>query len=125
MPKTFTAEQLRDKALAMISEHPEGIKAAEIRTALLGNTNDVDEERRRHQRLYHALRNLEKSRFIDEIARGTWAPSNGRPKPEVTDLPARRGRPGPKPGHKNAANGDLKSYIIRDIRAKLAELEAL
>lgn len=124
MPKTVTAQQLRDKALALIKERPEGIKSGEIRVALLGNTNDIDEERRRGQRLYHALRNLEKSRFIDEIARGTWAPSNGRPKPEVSDLP-RRSRPGPKPGHKNAANGDLKSYIIRDIRAKLAELEAL
>lgn len=124
MPKTVTAQQLRDKALAIIQEHPEGIKSAEIRVGLLGNTNDIDEERRRHQRLYHALRNLEKSQFVSEIARGTWAPFNGtRAKPEVHDIP-RRAAYGSK-AKKNASNGDLKSYIIREIRAKLDELANL
>lgn len=138
MPKTLGADALRDKALEMISASNEPVSAMSIQMTVLGDTKDVDEHRRRQQRLRHALINLIESKHIMKVARGYYQLNNGRPTPQVHDLPPLerpKGKKGRPLGARNAvhyngatngaANGDLKSYLIRDIRGKLAELEAL
>lgn len=124
----FTADQIRQKVLAILKDHPEGMLSNELQTTIFGGTNNEDEHRRRQQHLGFAMLSLRKAQRVRKEGRmGKFfllAPGE-RPEPQVHDLPTngKRGRPH---GSKNGvANGDLRSYIIRDIRSKLAELEAL
>lgn len=127
MPKTAaTAEEIRQRILAMIKDAPDGVSTAEIIQDLFGGIKDEDEYRRGAQRVSFNLSVLNKAKRIKKYGGmlGKYRLLDDRPKPEVADIPTRRGR-GPNKPKNGAANGDLKSYIIRDIRAKLAELEAL
>lgn len=125
---TYNAQQVRDKALAIIKASPEGAKSSDIQVQIYGDTNSADEHRNRQARLGFALQTLRKAKLIQKAGGrlGSWTVHDGRPEPVVHDLPsngARRGRPR---GSKDvSANGSLRSYIIRDIKAKLTELEAL
>jgi hypothetical protein len=134
MPKTLDAEALRQRSLAIIEGANGPISAGDVQIELFGDTKDPDEHRRRQQRLRHSLLNLIDGKHIVKVSRGYYQINNGRPVPQVHDLPSVRRKAG-RPigsrnthanGHKNgAANGDLRAYLIRDIRGKLTELEAL
>lgn len=128
MPKTMNADALRQKALEIISGASGAIPSMDVQIAIYGDTNDTDEHRRRAQRIRHALINLIGSKHIVKAGRGLYKLNNGRPEPQVHDLPTATKRKYTRHAHANgngAANGDLKGYLIRDIRAKLSELEAL
>ena len=134
MPKTLGAAGLRDKTLAAIAvANGEPVAAGDIQVSVYGDTQDADEHRRRQQRLRHALLALLDSKHIVKGQRGFYLLNVGRPAPAVHDLPVARRkytrRNGTANGVTNGANGlsnsDVRAYIIRDIRAKLSELEAL
>lgn len=123
----FTADQVRDKALAILKAHPDGLHSLDLQVAIYGETKNDDEYRRRQQHLGFAMQTLRKAGRVKKDGRmGVFTLSDGTPQPVISDLPAnaRRGRP---KGSKNgvATNGDLRSYLIRSIRNDLAELEAL
>lgn len=125
----FTADQVRDKALAALKAHPSGMNSSELQTLIYGNTNDDIEYRRRQQHLGFAMQSLRKAQRVRKEGRmGKFflIKEGERVTPEVHDIPrngAKRGRPfGSKNG---SANGDLRSYLIRSIRAQLDELEAI
>lgn len=131
MPKTLGAADLRDKTLEIVAAAKGApVGNGDIQVAIYGDTKDADEHRRRQQRLRHALIALLDSKHIVKAQRGYYSLNNGRPEPQVHDIPERRkytrrnvATNGSTNGH--ATSSDVRSYIIRDIRAKLTELEAL
>jgi hypothetical protein len=133
VPKSVSAEELRERILSKIKENPEGVTTATLITEFFGNVKDEDEYRRGAQRVSFNLAVLKKAKLIKKYGGmlGVYKLLDGRPEPQVHDLPdavVRRKYPRKNGAHANGngvANGDLKSYIIRDIRAKLTELEAL
>lgn len=124
----FTADQVREKALAALKAHPQGMFSGELQTLIYGDTKNEDEFRRRQQHLGFAMLSLRKAgKVVKDGRMGRFTLSDGRPQPVISDLPPnpRRGRP---KGSKNGVvqnGGSLRSYLIRSIRAQLAELEAL
>lgn len=133
MPKTLGAAALRDKTLeAITAAKGESIATGDLQLSIYGDTKDADEYRRRAQRLRHALVALLDSKHIVRAEHGYYRLNNGRPEPAVHDLPVattRRKYQRRNGATNGATNGSTPSsvgaYIIRDIRAKLAELEAL
>lgn len=132
MPKTLEASEVRDKIVDLLKQHPDGLRVSDLAESILGATNNVDQARARAARISFSLRHLVKSRMIQKGPKNTspYFLSNGRPEPQVHDLPANGTRRGRQPGSKNkpkngVAPEGLRAYIIRDIKVKLAELEAL
>ena len=127
--KLLNAVETRERILGMLKAQPDGVTTADLIEALYGTVKSDAEHKRGAQRVSFALSQLRKSKHVAKYGGmfGVYKILNGRPVPEVGDLPVRRGRqPGSKNKSKNgSANGDLQGYILRDIRAKLAELEAL
>jgi hypothetical protein len=129
----YTADQVREKALAILAQHPEGLSSQALQVAIYGEIKNKqsDTYRRAQQHLGFAMQALRKAQKVTKNGRMgvfTILKPGERPEPEVHDLPAStRGRPrGSKNGARNGvASTDLRSYIIRDIRQKLSELEAL
>ena len=120
----FTADQVSEKALALLKQHPEGLISSEIQSAIYGETKNEDIFRRNQQHLGFAMMTLRKSgKVLKDGRMGKFRLSNGAPSPDVHDLPAsKRGRPR---GSTNGVANPLRAYLIRDIKAKLAELESL
>lgn len=127
----LNADQLREAILEAVQANPEGVKTGEL-AELLFKTKDEAEFKRLSARLSWALGTLKKAKRIDKKGgmNGMWLVHTGRPQPQVHDLPENGKRPYTRRGpnkHNGAFNGNgtLVGYILRDIRAKLSELEAL
>ena len=124
MPK-FTADQVREKALSLLKSHSAGMTSNELQIAIYGDTKNEDIYRRYQQHLGFAMQSLRKAgKVVKDGRMGKFSLGDGTPRPIINDLPlnTKRGRP---VGSKNGAANPLRAYLIRDIKAKLAELEAL
>lgn len=124
--KLMSADEARSKVLDLLKAQPEGMKVAELAAALYGEGKTVEDHRARQARMSFVLRSLGNQVKKGPLNTSPYTINTGRPEPVVHDLPA-NGKRGRKPGSKNgvSANGSLRSYLIRSIRAQLAELEAL
>lgn len=122
----FTADQVREKALAILKAHPAGLKSIDLQTTIYGDLKNADAYRRARQHLGFAMQSLRKAgKVVKDGRMGLFTLSNGTPTPNVNDLPANGRRGHPKGAKNGVATGDLRSYLIRSIRNDLAELEAL
>jgi hypothetical protein len=131
MPKGPTvhieASELREKILAQLRSHAAGMRVKELAETILGKSDDLDEARARASRITFAMRALLEAKHVRKGPMNTspFFIREGRPEPNIADIPANARRGRPKGSKNGVANGSLRSYILRDIRAKLAELEAL
>lgn len=129
---SLNAEQVRDKVLPLLEANPEGLRSLELVDNIYPETNDADEHHRRSQHMGFVMRSLAQAKRVKKVGNrmtGRWVILGNRPAPEIHDLPrngdAKRGRPrGSKNGEANGS-AEVRAYILRDIKAKIAELEAL
>lgn len=124
--KPLEAEEVREKVLALLKETPSGLRVLDLTNAIFGATDDYDKHRANSARISYALMGLKKAKRVKKIGglMGHVVLSDGRPTPEIHDLPANGKRTRSRAAHNGTAN-PLRAYLIRDIKAKLAELEAL
>lgn len=133
MAKSMEAGAVREAIVGLLKQNPEGLRVQQLAESILGATTNEDQRRARAARISFALRGLVDAKHIKKGPLNTspYFLADGRPEPVVHDLPAngngaRRGRtPGSKNKPKNGEAVGLRLYIIRDIKTKLAELEAL
>jgi hypothetical protein len=128
------SEKIRAQINDALQQHPEGLSPAKMFQAIYSRAPDRDkyEDLNAMQRLYYWLKSMAKSKHLLQVGRShssVYRLNNGRPKPEVTDIPKEK-RPYTPRGSKNgksngAVNDQLVTFLVEDIRGKLDKLVEL
>lgn len=131
MPIAPSAEsqKIRDAVLQALKDNPQGLPPGEI-AKLVFNVEELESNER--QRVQYWVTSLTHTKHLVKKGYGRAAIyrlNTGRPDVEVHDVPARRtytkrAKSDDAPATNGVASG-LIAYVIRDIRAKLNELEGL
>ena len=124
------SKKIRDGVLAALKDNPQGLPPGEI-AKLVFEVEEVENNER--QRVQYWVTSLTNSKHIHKKGYGRaalYALNKGRPEPDVHDVPARRtytkrAKPDAATNGVAGSASGVIAYVIRDIRAKLNELEGL